>query len=172
MFCWGLLGFLAGLAFNRENIESLKSRNFKVVLGPVLAMVFAFIAAYVSFLIWPGEDTSIVGWRLYVFGAFGLLAGVLLQRKRLPVDGITLFLFTFFAVFVIYGGIMNISKMILSVNLPGGDAVSFDTLRVLYVAGAPYDFMHGITAAVCVLLFGNSMIKKLERIKIKYGIYK
>ena len=172
MFCWGLLGFLAGLAFNRENIESLKSRNFKVVLGPVLAMVFAFIAAYVSFLIWPGEDTSIVGWRLYVFGAFGLLAGVLLQRQRLPVDGITLFLFTFFAVFVIYGGIMNISKMILSVNLPGGDAVSFDTLRVLYVAGAPYDFMHGITAAVCVLLFGNSMIKKLERIKIKYGIYK
>lgn len=172
MFCWGLLGFLAGLAFNRENIEALKSRNFKVILGPVLVMVFAFIAAYVSFLIWPGGDTSAAGWRLYVFGGSGLLAGVLVQKKRLPVDGVTLSLFTFFTVFIIYGGIMNISKMILSANLPGGDGVSFHTMRVLYAAGAPYDLFHGITAAVCVFLFGNSIIKKLERIKIKYGIYK
>lgn len=172
MFCWGLLGFLAGLAFNRNNIEALKSRSFKIVLGPVLAMIFALAAAYVSFLIWPGQDTSVIGWRLYVFGAFGLLAGVLLQKKRLPVDGLTLTLFTFFTVFIIYGGIMNISKMILSADLPGGDSVSFQTLRVLYITGAPYDFMHAVTAAICVFLFGNSIIKKLERIKIKYGIYK
>ena len=33
MFCWGLLGFLAGLAFNRATLEKLKSRDFKVVMG-------------------------------------------------------------------------------------------------------------------------------------------
>ncbi|MCU6762620.1 Predicted membrane protein [uncultured Roseburia sp.] len=172
MFCWGLLGFLAGLAFNRNNTESVKSRNFKVIMGPVLAMAFAFGAAYLSYLIWPGEDGTFVGWRLYVFGAAGLLAGVILQKKRLPVDGLTLALFTFFTTFVIYGGIMNISKMILSVSQPGGEAMSLDALRVLYITGAPYDFMHAGTATLCVFIFGNSMIKKLERIKIKYGIYK
>ena len=29
MFCWGLLGFLAGLAFNRVNLEKKKSRSLK-----------------------------------------------------------------------------------------------------------------------------------------------
>ena len=42
----------------------------------------------------------------------GLLAGVLLQRKRLPADEITLGIFTFLTVFIIYGGIMNISTLV------------------------------------------------------------
>ncbi len=171
MFCWGLLGFLAGLAFNRDQIDALKSRHFKIIMGPVLAMAFALAAAWLSYLICPGEDGTFWGWRLYVFGAAGLLVGVLLQRKRLPVDGLTLALFTFFTTFVIYGGIMNVSKLILSAGQPGG-GISFEALRVLYITGAPYDLMHAGTAALCVFLFGNSMIRKLERIKIKYGIYK
>ena len=86
MFCWGLLGFLAGLIFNKVDLEKLKSRDFKIILGPVLCIVFALIAAYISYLIVPGEDNTFFGWRLYAFGAAGLLAGILLQRKRLPVD--------------------------------------------------------------------------------------
>ena len=31
MFCWGLLGFLAGLAFNKVDLDQLKSRNFRCV---------------------------------------------------------------------------------------------------------------------------------------------
>ena len=34
------------------------------------------------------------------------------------------------------------------------------------------DLYHGITAAVCMFVVGNPMIEKLERIKIKYGIYR
>lgn len=172
MFCWGLLGFLAGLAFNRNDTDSLKSRSFQVIMGPVLCMVVAFAAAYVSYLIYPGSDGTFVGWRLYMFGALGLLAGTVFQKKRLPVDGLTMALFTFFTVFVIYGGIMNISSMLLSAAQPGGEAISLTALRALYLTGAPYDLMHAGTAAICVFLFGNSMIRKLERIKIKYGIYK
>lgn len=40
MFCWGILGFLAGLAFNKVDLDELKSRHFKVVMGPVLCMDF------------------------------------------------------------------------------------------------------------------------------------
>ena len=172
MFCWGLLGFLAGLAFNRIEPDKLKSRNFKVILGPVMCVAFAVIAAYICYIIWPGEDNTFFGWRLYVFGAAGLLAGVLLQRKRLPADNITLTLFTFFTTFVIYGGIMNICAMVTGSALPGGRPVSLETMRLLFVTGAPYDASHAATASVCVFLFGNAMIKKLERIRIKYGIYR
>lgn len=171
MFCWGILGFLAGLAFNNQT-NQLKSRRFSVVVGPVISLVFAFIAAYVSYLWYPGSDTSFWGWRLYAFGAVGLLAGVLLQRKRLPVDGITLSLFTFFTTFVVYGGIMNISAMITAASIPGSAGISWQALQALYLSAVPYDLYHAATAALCTFLFGGSMIRKLERIKIKYGIYR
>ena len=172
MFCWGLLGFLAGLAFNRIEPDKLKSRNFKVILGPVMCVAFAVIAAYICYIIWPGEDNTFFGWRLYVFGAAGLLAGVLLQRKRLPADNISLTLFTFFTTFIIYGGLMNICAMVTSAAFPGGAPVSMGTLKTLLITGAPYDATHAATAALCVFVFGDAMIKKLERIKIKYGIYR
>ena len=194
MFCWGILGFLAGLAFNKidtgklrrfrklesPNVESsgtgplmsINSRSFRVVMGPVLCVAFALIIAYISFIIWPSEDDSFLGWRLYIFGAGGLLAGVILQRQRLPVDGLTMALFTFFVTFIVYGGIMNICAMVNASVMPGGKPVSIDTLRLLYVTGVPYDALHAATAAAFVFLFGDMVIGKLERIKIKYGIYR
>ncbi len=171
MFCWGILGFLAGLAFNKVDLDELKSRHFKVVMGPVLCVIFGILAAYVCYQVWPGTDETFFGWRLYVFGFLGLFAGILLQRKRLPVDGVTLAIFTFITTFVIYGGIMNICALVTSAGAPGAE-LSIERMRVLYISGVPYDFYHAGTAALCVFLFGNSIIKKLERIKIKYGIYK
>ena len=84
MFCWGILGFLAGLAFNKANIEQLKERRFNFVAAPVMAMIFALIAAYTSYLIIPGKDGTFFGWRLYAFGAAGLVLAILAQHKRLP----------------------------------------------------------------------------------------
>ncbi len=173
MFCWGLLGFLAGLVFNKVDLDQLKSRNFKMIMGPVLCIVFGILIAYVCYMIWPGDDTSFFGWRLYLFGFLGLVAGLLFQRKRLPVDGITLTVFTFFATFIIYGGIINVCAMVTSAGTPGGDTdISLESLRLLYLSAAPYDAFHAGSAALCVFLFGDNIIKKLERIKIKYGIYK
>ena len=171
MFCWGILGFLAGFAFNCGNTETLKSRNFKMISGPVLMILFSLLLAYLSFLIYPGQDST-VGWRFYLFGAIGLILGVAVQKKRLPADNITLSLFTFFTTFIVYGGIMNLSSALLSVNGASGKGISLEGLRILYVTGVPYDFFHALTAAVCVYFIGGNIIRKLERIKIKYGIYK
>jgi energy-coupling factor transport system substrate-specific component len=122
-------------------------------------------------MIWPGKDETFFGWRLYLFGFAGLLAGVLLQRKRLPVDGLTMSLFTFFVVFVVYGGIMNICAMVTSAGM-GGEPISWGTLRTLYITGVPYDAGHAITAAMFIFLFGDMFIRRLERIRVKYGIYR
>ncbi len=182
MFCWGLLGFLAGLCFNKvsvenamhkkQSVEKRKSGDFKVILGPVLCIVFALLVAYLSYLLVPGPDETFLGWRLYVFGSAGLLTGVVLQRKRLPVDHITLTLFTFFTIFIIYGGIMNICAMVTTAAIPGGAPVSLETLKVLYISGASYDAAHAATAALFMFLFGETLIRKVERVKIKYGIYR
>lgn len=173
MFCWGLIGFLAGLAFNRENLEKKNSRQFTAVMGPTMCVAFAMIIAYLSYVLFPPSDNaSFFGWRLYIFGMAGLLLGVVLQRKRLPVDNITLTVFTFFAVFIIYGGLMNIFTMISTAGIPGNPEISWDTLKMYYLSGAPYDLIHAGSASVCNLIFGEKIIQKLERIKIKYGIYR
>lgn len=203
MFCWGLLGFLAGLAFNKVDMTKLtdevKSRDFKVVMGPVLCIIATEILAFVSYFIWP-ENTilhiesfgefvnalasadgfkevinllgTLFGWRVYVFGAVGLVVGVLLQRKRMPVDNVTITLFTFFTTLILYGGIINIGSVFTSAGVASSGAISWNTFRTIYITGLPYDIVHAGLAAFCIFLIGNPMIRKIERIKIKYGIYK
>ncbi len=205
MFCWGLLGFLAGLAFNKIDMtrvtDQVKSRDFKVIMGPVLCIAAAEVFAFVSYLLWP--DTAegamvldgingfleavrhvdsvmgflnllgaMIGWRVYAFGGVGLILGVLLQRKRMPVDNVTITLFTFFTTLILYGGLINICSMVTSAGFAGSGGISWNTLRTLYITGLPYDIMHAAAAAFCMFIMGNPMIRKIERIKIKYGIYK
>lgn len=172
MFCWGLLGFLAGLAFNRIGIEKRNSRNFKMIVGPLMCLIFAWILAYIVFLFFPGDDSNFFGWRLYIFGALGLLLGVVVQRRRLPVDDVTLTLFTWFGVFIVYGGIMNVCAMVTAAGIPGANPVSWDTMKLLYISGVPYDAAHATSAAIFNFVFGEKLINKLERIKLKYGIYR
>lgn len=172
MFCWGLLGFLAGLAFNREISKQNSIRNFKKMMAPVLCVIFSELVAYISFLVWPGNDKTFFGWRVYLFGIIGLLLAVIFQKGKLKADNITMAVFTFVVTFVIYGGIMNFAAMCLSMNEPGSLGIGVKALKALYVSGVGYDFYHALTAAICVFVIGTPMVNKLERIKIKYGIYK
>ena len=172
MFCWGLLGFLAGLAFNREISKQNSIGNFKKMMAPVLCVIFSELVAYISFLVWPGNDKTFFGWRVYLFGIIGLLLAVIFQKGKLKADNITMAVFTFVVTFVIYGGIMNFAAMCLSMNELGSLGIGVKALKALYVSGVGYDFYHALTAAICVFVIGTPMVNKLERIKIKYGIYK
>ena len=172
MVCGGLLGFLAGLVFNRAALDERHSVHFRVVLGPLVSLAVAAAAAYLSYLLFPAGDGTFLGWRLYVFGAVGLLVGALIQRKRLPADTLTLTLFTFFSIFIVYGGLMNVCAMVTAAGIPGAGEISWDTLKVLYISGVPYDALHAGSAALFTFFFGNGVIGKLERVKIKYGLYR
>lgn len=173
MVAWGILGFLAGMVFNKVELDKVKSRSFKAVMGPVICIFVALIAAYIIFLFSGEEGETFFGWRLYAFGFIGLVAGMILQRKRLPVDNMTVTLFTFFSVFIIYGGIMNIASLIMTSGMGEGSmTANLDSLKLLYITGAPYDATHAFFAALCVYVFGDSVVRKIERVKIKYGLYR
>ena len=135
-------------------------------------MIFSELVAYISFLLWPGNDKTFFGWRVYLFGIIGLLLAVIFQKGKLKADNITMAVFTFVVTFVIYGGIMNFAAMCLSMDEPGSLGIGVKALKALYVSGVGYDFYHALTAAICVFVIGTPMVNKLERIKIKYGIYK
>lgn len=47
---------------------------------------------------------------------------------------------------------------------------SANSWLLAYTTGLSYDLMHASTAAVCTYFFGESIIRKLRRVQIKYGI--
>ena len=173
MVCWGILGFLAGLIFNKAEIDKIKSRSFRIAAGPVAGVLVALAAAYLAYLLFGAKGVTFFGWRLYVYGAVGLVAGLFVQRKRLPIDDVTLCVFGFLSTFIIYGGIMNIATMVTTSSIPNtGVGMNWESLKILYISGAPYDAVHGAATALFLFLFGEKIIRKVERAKIKYGMYR
>lgn len=183
MAAWGLMGALAGLCFNKplhksstayptlaKRLSLTKDHNFRMVLGPLLMVLFSWILAYLSFLFRHTPHESFWGWRLYAFGAIGLLAGVFVQRKRLTADPITTTVFTFFMVLIVYGGIMNAASLLMQSSMSIGIALNATELRNIYLTGLPYDLVHGAGAALVVFVFGDPLLARLERIQTKYGI--
>ena len=66
---------------------------------------------------------------------------------------------------------MNFASLLMDVGLnPDIQTVSAESIRLVYITGVPYDLQHGAGAAVCIFLFGENLIKKIQRIKIKYGL--
>lgn len=181
MFSWGLMGYLAGLCFNTIRVrgrleeETLavrfslkKNTSFRLLAGPLAAIAGGEILGYLLY-VWTGvQGETFWGWRVYIFGFLGLAFGMVLQRKKLPVDPVTTSVFVFLITVLVYGGIMNFAAMLMT-SQSGGE-VSVEALKVLYVTGLPYDLMHGAGAALCMFFAGDVILQKLQRIQIKFGI--
>ena len=66
---------------------------------------------------------------------------------------------------VVYGVLMNVSSALLWQS-----PVSWATIGAYLLSGFPVDCVHA-AATVCFLwLFGEPMLEKLDRIKVKYGL--
>jgi energy-coupling factor transport system substrate-specific component len=171
MFCWGLLGFLAGLCFNRNQEFTKKEVHFKPVFGPFICVFLSISVGLIIFVL-THQTGTYFGWQLYAFGALGLLIGVLHQHKRLPADRLTIAAFGFLTTFIIYGGIMNIAALVMSVGVSGsGMALDWNSMKLLYLSGVPYDGVHALGSAFFGAVLGPVMIEKLERVKLKFGLY-
>lgn len=187
MTSWGIIGFISGVVFVRYEMpdETKRGNTGKNSIGMVCKLrknsPFAVLLASVIlsettgylFAVLTGRDMADTkGIMLYIFGLAGLVAGGLLQRKRLQTDSIIMAVFTFLVIFIIYGGIMNFAALVMQSSYMEGEKISLATLKALYITGVPYDIMHAATAALCVFLIGEPFLKKIERVQIKYGIYR
>ncbi|MCI5502199.1 MAG: ECF transporter S component [Lachnospiraceae bacterium] len=166
MTAWGIIGFISGVSFRKVE-KGEKGSRFSIFICVGAGVIAGY---FVNMII--GKSDDFVGVKLYLWMFVGLLTGVILQRKKLPIDRFVMSAYTFIIVFVFYGGIMNFAAMLMQNSYsPSENPINADTLRALYVTGAPYDFMHALGAAFCIFLIGESLLGKLERIQIKYGIY-
>lgn len=166
MTAWGIIGFISGVSFRKVE-KGEKGSRFSIFICVGAGVIVGYFVNMIT-----GKSDDFVGVKLYLWMFIGFATGVILQRKKLPIDRFVISVYTFIIVFVFYGGIMSFAAMLMQNSYsPSENPINADTLRALYVTGAPYDFMHALGAAFCVFLIGESLLGKLERIQIKYGIY-
>ncbi len=144
---------------------------------PVLAIV---IIAGVSF---GGETGFLVGavtgfvsnfffgqgpwtvWQMFALGVTGFLSGVIFDLGILKKTKISLGIFGFTVAILVYGGIMNPASVIM-----WQDKITVNMLLASYAAGISFDLVHGISTGFFLWFISGSMIEKIDRVKMKYGL--
>lgn len=104
-------------------------------------------------------------WQMFAMGIIGFLSGVLFRKGVLRRDRISLAVFGGIVVFLVYGGIMNPASA-----LTFQYKVTWPAIATSLVMGAPFDLIHGLATVFFLLVAGEAMLEKLDRIKVKYGL--
>ncbi len=104
-------------------------------------------------------------WQMFCFGIIGFLAGILFSKGLLYKGKTQLCIFGFLSTFFIYGGIINIGSLIMFTS-----GFSIEKLMLAYVSAFWFDIIHATATAFFLYTISQTMIEKLDRIKVKYGL--
>ncbi|NMA03633.1 MAG: ECF transporter S component [Clostridiales bacterium] len=104
-------------------------------------------------------------WQMFCFGIIGFLSGVLYKKGILKNTRLSLCIFGGLSTFFIYGGIINISSLLIFMP-----RFSWKALLATYVSGFWFDIVHTAATVFFLYIISQPMIEKLERVKTKYGL--
>lgn len=132
-----------------------------VAFGPQAGFLTGAVSALASnFFFGQGAWTP---WQMLAWGLCGLFAGMFKNAGAIKGTK-SLIAYGVFAGFM-FGLIMNCWHIIGFVN-----PITVGAIVTTFVASFYYDLTHVISTALFLLLLGNMWLKKLERIKSKFGI--
>ncbi len=104
-------------------------------------------------------------WQMFAMGIAGFLAGILFRRGLMRRDRLSLSVFGALAAIIVYGGIMNPAAILMHQPNP-----TIEMLLASYAAGFPVDLVHAAATASFLWFISQSLLEKLDRIKVKYGL--
>lgn len=188
-----ILPFIFGFEFRKPKARELVLIAVLCAIGVAGRIAFAFLPQFkpvialviISGACFGGEAGFLVGcitafasnfyftqgpwtpWQMFAFGLIGFLAGVIFKYGIFRRSRLSLSIFGFISAVVIYGGIMNPASVIMwqgTITLP----MIWSSIAL----GFPLDLIHGVATVFFLWLGAEPMIEKLERVKIKYGIFK
>ena len=134
-----------------------------MVFGPEAGFLTGAIAALASNLFFgQGPWTP---WQMFAMGVIGLLAGILFRKGLLHRDRFSLSVFGGLVTFLIYGGIMNPASVFM--YQPN---VNWKMILSAYITGVPADAVHALATVLFLWFLSESMLEKLDRVKVKYGL--
>ena len=136
-----------------------------VSLGAEAGFLTGALAGFVSnFFFGQGPWTP---WQMFSFGIIGFLAGLIFRRKRGKWKYFTLWLCIYggLSTLIIYGFLMDTASVFMGLG-----AVQETAFLAAYISGFPMNMIHAAASVVFLAVLGNPIMRKLDRIKKKYGI--
>ena len=134
-----------------------------VAFGGETGFIVGALVAFVSNMFFmQGPHTP---WQMFAFGIIGFLAGVLFRKGILRRSRAALCIFGGISTFVIYGLIMNTSTLFTYQQV-----ISKKMFWMAILQGVPFDLIHAASTVIFLFIISRTMLEKLDRIKLKYGL--
>jgi len=135
-----------------------------VAFGPEVGFMVGAITAFGSnFFIGQGPYTP---WQMMAYGAGGLLTGFLSLKGWLSRNKWELAFFSFFASVLWVGPLLDVSTMFLTLT-----AFSWEGVLTILGSGGLMNLSQGACSFLTMLLFAKPLLEKLDRVKLKYGMF-
>lgn len=132
-------------------------------LGSETGFLVGAVSVFVSNIIFgQGPWTP---WQMFSMGMAGFFAGILFGKNIIPCNRLLFSVYGFLSAILIYGGIMNTASMLMAHMEP-----TIENLAAFYLSGLPFDIVHAISTSVFLYIAAKPFLKKLERVKFKYGL--
>lgn len=106
-------------------------------------------------------------WQMFAFGIIGFLAGLIFRGDRASLSFKRYIVCTFggFATLFIYGLTMDTSSALSFLS-----GLTWEVVLAKYISGLPMNCIHAFSTIVFLFFLERPMLKKIERIKLKYGM--
>lgn len=104
-------------------------------------------------------------WQMMAYGLSGLLAGEVFAEHRLPRKNWVMGVFAFLELLLVTGPLLDTSTVFTTLT-----EITWKTVWPVYLAGVPVNLSVGATNCAALLFFGNGILEKLDRVKVRYGM--
>lgn len=134
-----------------------------MAFGPEAGFLVGAVSAFASnFFYGQGAYTP---WQMFAYGAGGMLAGFLFAKGQLPKNRWVMAAFGFLACVCFVGPLLDTCTIFLT--LP---RLTAKTVWPIFLSGFPVNVSQGLCTALTMVLFGNPLLEKLDRVKVLYGM--
>ncbi len=134
-----------------------------IAFGPETGFIVGALGALGSdFFYGQGPFTP---WQMMAYGMAGLLAGFVFQRNWLPRKNWVMGAFCFVCTVLFIGPLLDTSTVTIIAT-----KFTWENMLPIYASGLPVNISQGACSFLTMLLFGNAILEKLERVKTQYGM--
>ena len=133
-----------------------------IALGPEAGFMTGAVSAFASnFFFSQGPWTP---WQMMAYGIGGFVAGIVFFRARKH-PAWKMAVFGFFAILLLVGPLLDLCTAFTTASV-----VSWQYVITVLTMGIAMNLQHAATCAVTLLLLGPPLLKKIGRLKTKYGM--
>lgn len=106
-------------------------------------------------------------WQMFAYGIIGFLAGIIFRSKREKWKHFHLLICIYggVATLGIYGVLLDAASMFTSMG-----RINKSAFLAMLATGLPLNLVHGTATVVFLAFLSEPMLRKLDRVKMKYGI--